>query len=286
MSKFKLKSRGEIEFSSQAEAKAVYCGDHTALCRVLASYLMYVDTVDRSVSPRLMLDGFWEPWTTSALTQLVKPGMVCVNIGANVGYFTLLLADLVGPKGQVIAFEPNPRAFELLRANLEINGMTHAKAKKLAVSDGPGRAQLCAAPTCIGGGYIGGVADFTSDGAKLHEPDQDVVDVSCDSLDALLNRGQRVDLVLIDAEGSEEKIWAGMERVRADNPGLVTVMEVEYRRYKDPMGFLSDLARACGPKGLMLIDAEGDTVKAVLTDLAEGRTGVPDASDAMLVIRP
>jgi FkbM family methyltransferase len=285
MSKFKLQTRGEIEFTSQSEAKSVYCGDHTALCRVLGAYLMYVDTVDRSVSPRLMLDGFWEPWTTAALAQLVKPGMSCVNIGANVGYFTLLLADLAGPQGHVVAFEPNPRAFELLSANIEINGMYHTMPMKLAISDGPGKVQLCAADTCIGGGYIQGVADFTSDGAKAHEPDQSIIEVQADSLNASIVAGQRVDLALIDAEGSEEKIWAGMERVRRDNPEMTVVLEYEYRRYTDPMGFLSELARACGPKGLRTIDADGNIVKAYLAELAVGRTGVPDASDAMLVIR-
>ncbi len=285
MSSLRNQSRSEIEYLSRSEAKSVYCGNGTALCRVLGAYLMYVDTTDWSVSPRLMLDGYWEPWTTSALSRLVRRNMSCVNIGANVGYFTLFLADLVGSNGKVHSFEPNPRALELLQANVEINGMGAVEVHASAVSDHNGSSTLLVSDQCIGGGYVGTIDDFTSDGAVKHRNDLKSVQVPVVTLDDALPAGSRVDLLLIDAEGSEEKIWRGMQRVRSDNPGMVTILEYEYRRYHDPLGLIRMWNDACGSNGLETIDFQGDIVKADMEALSRGHTAVPGSTDCMLVIR-
>jgi FkbM family methyltransferase len=286
MSMFQAQSRHEVEYQSRAGVQNAYCGRNTALCRVLGTYLMYVDTVDRSVSPRMLLDGYWEPWTTVALCKLVEPGMRCINVGANFGYFVLLLADLVGPTGRVNAFEPNPRAFELLRASVEVNGFAHrVTCEQLAVSDRTGRTQLHVADHCVGGGFVGDRERPTSDGAVLHRRELRTVDVEAVRLDDVVGAGQRVDLVIMDVEGSEAEVWSGMQRVRQDNPGIVVIMEYLYTRYAAPMAFLKELSEACGSRGLEAIDDQGQIVPANLAALARGETGVPNATDALVVVR-
>ena len=114
--------RGELEQRARAACQSSYLGDHTSLCRVLGKHLCYVDTRDRHLAPHLIMNGFWEPWITVAIAQRMRPGMVCVDVGANLGYFTMLLADLVGPSGAVIAFEPNPRLRELCTSSISANG--------------------------------------------------------------------------------------------------------------------------------------------------------------------
>ena len=67
--------------------------------------------------------GWYEDKTGRILESVIKPGDRCLDIGANVGYFTLIMADLVGPTGKVTAFEPDEENLRLMEANLERNGV-------------------------------------------------------------------------------------------------------------------------------------------------------------------
>ena len=100
----------------------LYFGDHTALVATRWGAKMLVDTRDAMVAPWLVLDGLWESHVTAWLQQTLRPGQVFVDVGANVGYFTLLGGSLVGPAGSVVAVEAHPRLAELLRRNVIMNG--------------------------------------------------------------------------------------------------------------------------------------------------------------------
>ena len=82
------------EAEVRALCQTAYLGDHEALCRVLGRYKIYVDTRDIGIASHLMLEGYWEMWVTQAMMRMVRRGSVVADIGANLGYFTLLLADL------------------------------------------------------------------------------------------------------------------------------------------------------------------------------------------------
>src|SRR5262245_48042061 len=102
-----LASRSELESTSRQLAQAVPYGDHRVLCRLLGEYLAFVDDRDLMLGPRLALDGFWESWVTRAVAHHIYGGNWCIDVGANYGYFTLLIAGLVGREGRVVACEPN-----------------------------------------------------------------------------------------------------------------------------------------------------------------------------------
>lgn len=151
--------RSDNEAVLRSLCRSVYLGNDTALCRVLGRYKMYVDTRDVSISSHLMLEGYWEMWVTEAMMRHVRPGMTVLDIGANLGYFTMLLADLVGPAGRVLAFEPNPEMAGRLRRSIGLNGFaptTTLHEVALGASDGvmllevnedmPGGAHLVAMP--------------------------------------------------------------------------------------------------------------------------------------------
>src|SRR6187402_1960175 len=106
--------RAALEDAARRGAQAVNMANGALLCRVLTKYLMFVDPDDLGVTPRLCLDGFWESWVTAAIARALRPGAFCVDVGANHGYYTLLMADAAGPHGRVLALEPNPTLAGLL----------------------------------------------------------------------------------------------------------------------------------------------------------------------------
>jgi FkbM family methyltransferase len=97
---------------------------------VLKGYRMRIDwEIHRS-----FVYGSWEPEVVDAVRQHVRPGMTVLDIGAQSGFYTLLLSRLVGPGGKVIAFEPLPANFRLLEENLQLNTLENAVVRKEAVS--------------------------------------------------------------------------------------------------------------------------------------------------------
>lgn len=204
------KNRQQLESSCAAAANYIYTGDNTGICRVLGVHKMYVDTRDQSLFPHLAMDGYWESWVTLALGRLLKPGMRCIDVGANFGYYTLLMGGAVGPDGEVVAVEANQDIAFLLEKTVNVNGM-----------DGHVRVQADAAWSESGKKMIVDIPRFLMGSASVREGAAE----HCKSiaLDDLVT-GQ-VDIVKIDAEGSEPKVLEGMQRIIADNPNLFILME-------------------------------------------------------------
>jgi FkbM family methyltransferase len=86
-----------------------------------------------------------EPAITKLIKYIVRPGDLCLDIGANIGAVTLVMSFATGPKGKVIAIEPHPRMVERLRANVELNGLDNVSIIPVALSDTAGRTTLYAA---------------------------------------------------------------------------------------------------------------------------------------------
>jgi Protein-L-isoaspartate(D-aspartate) O-methyltransferase (PCMT) len=108
-----LGERSLLEGVSREHSRAVYLGERTLLCRVLGKYLIYADALEIGITPHLALDGYWESWITLALARTVRPGWHCLDVGANHGYYTLVMADAARPDGRVVPIEPTPRLADL-----------------------------------------------------------------------------------------------------------------------------------------------------------------------------
>lgn len=100
----------------------IYLGDHRALTRTVFGQKMFVDTRDLSLAPHILLDGYWEMWITKFFKGVIKEGMTVVEIGSNIGYYTLLAASQIGAGGRLYAFEANPAVFDILFQNMNVNG--------------------------------------------------------------------------------------------------------------------------------------------------------------------
>src|ERR1700722_172759 len=92
------------------------------------------------------LTGHAEPEVQRALQDFVEPGQVVYDVGANIGFFTLLLARLVGPRGRVFAFEPMPENAAALRHIVALNGLDNVTVVEKAMSSESGTAQLLLSP--------------------------------------------------------------------------------------------------------------------------------------------
>ena len=137
-----------------------YLGDHQALTRILGRYKLYVDTRDIGIASHLMLDGYWEMWVTEAMMRLLRRGAVVADVGANLGYFTVLMADLTGADGHVLSFEPNPQLAPLVRKSVEINGFAgFTRCYDCGLGAAAGWAQVEAAVDHPGGGRTLPIAD-------------------------------------------------------------------------------------------------------------------------------
>lgn len=220
-------TRHQSEREIRELTQTAYLGETTCLCRVLGRYKMFVDTRDVGLSSHLMLDGFWEMWVTEAMIQHLRPGMTAIDIGANLGYFTLLMAEIVGPSGKVHAFEPNGGIARRLRDTLAINGYgDRATVHETALGDVNGEAALVIPSTEPKNAYI-----IEEQGL----PGTVVVPVHrLDHFPELLN----ADFLKIDVEGSEERLWQGMTGLLDRNRPLTIFLEFTTDRYADAGAFI------------------------------------------------
>ena len=234
-----------------------YLGDHTALCRVLGSYKLYLDTRDTGFSSHVMLDGYWEMWLTIFFARHLRPGMTVIDVGANFGYYTLLFGALVGSSGHVYAVEPNPEVVAKLRRSVDLNGLA-SRTTILAAAAGaaddsevtlfaphgePKNGTIIPSPTTVS-------ADLGT-----------VYTVPQVSMDRATAAGPRIDFVKIDAEGGEEAVIAGAIRtLRRDKPRLI--LEFNAARYRDARSFIEQL-QAIYSK-ICYINFKGEAIEAPL----------------------
>lgn len=254
--------RSALEAAAHQQSRAVYLGDETVLCRVLGKYLVYADAQETGITPHLCLDGYWESWITVALARTLRRDWHCLDIGANHGYYTLIMADAVGPSGRVIPIEPTPRLADLLRQTLDVNGFPHVEVVQKAASDVDEKTLQLVIPR------------NRSLNARLSEvaaPEDARVDVSSVTVDMLTSEWPSVDLIKIDVEGAEEAVWRGMERTIAANSKLVVILEFNAARYEDPRGFLGEIEKAGFP--LRYIDVTADVVDVTVRKLLSTHVG-------------
>jgi len=215
-----MRERDELEAAARRGARWVPgLDEHSALCRVLDSFWMYVDTRDTSLTPHLLTDGYWEPWVTLAIAKHVKPGMRCVDIGANVGYFALLMGRITGATGHVAAYEPQQRLAYLLERSLKINGIKKSYVSQCALGAKDEWRDLISHGTEYGSMQMGPTRTNDAPGAQVCR------------LDAITD--EKINFVKIDAEGSEPEIWDGMQRILREQRPTVA-LEFGRTFYPDP----------------------------------------------------
>ena len=159
----------------------------------------------------------YEPNQTEIVKKYVHKGDIVIDIGAHVGYYTLLMAQLVGKNGKVYSFEPDPVNFQLLKKSVEINGFENVVLIQKAVSNITDKVKLFLGDD---DSAINRIYD-----AKLGDA-KESIEVESITLDEYFqDNSESLNFIKIDSEGSEAKIVNGMQQLLSENRKLVMMTE-------------------------------------------------------------
>jgi FkbM family methyltransferase len=154
----------------------------------------------------VLMSGAFERAETEFAVEQARPGTVAIDVGANVGMFTVPLALAVGPSGRVLTIEPSPDNVARLQSNLELNSLENVVVEPIAVADKAGRLvlQLASDP-----GF-----HSTAEIAESRAVDENLT-VPAETLDQVWLRAHApaVSFIKIDTEGSEDAVLRGAEQI-------------------------------------------------------------------------
>jgi FkbM family methyltransferase len=203
---------------NQIQNTYAYLGNNRAVTMTYFGRRIIIDT--RNIQNySIITHGFYEKGVAWAIEKYLKPGDTMIDVGANIGFFTLLGNHIVGPKGKVYSLEPNPDIFELMKSSVHINAFRPRSVRlNMAAFNEPGTLELTWSAAKHGGGRL-----RTHDKIKL---DEKSVEVKTEKLDTLVNTEDLpVNLIKIDTEGSELYALQGAQEILAKSPNCVIITE-------------------------------------------------------------
>jgi len=163
---------------------------------------MYAHAHDTVITPALAAGGYGDEPEIRALRERLRPGMTVLDVGANVGYVTLLAAAAVGPKGHVVAVEPHPANVRLLRANVARHELRHVEIVASAALATSGTADLSECGDNTGDHRVGALTD-----------ERRVLRVPVRRLDDCVPADRQVDVIKLDTQATEHLALAGAARI-------------------------------------------------------------------------
>lgn len=165
-----------------------------------------------------------EPEIQSFLAEHIRPGDVVLDVGANVGFFTLMAAALTGPSGHVVAFEPSPKNATALRANLAANRLTTVQVVEAAVAAEEGQCTLH-------------MNESNQEASLVNALGHESITVQTVTVDSEMRRlGLAPNVIKIDVEGAEDDVIRGMRSTLEEaRPTIVCEMHVGIPQLDDPV---------------------------------------------------
>ena len=227
-----------------------------------SGFSLFASIDDLAVGNHVVIGGSYDPRIAAVFTRRVKHGMAVVDIGANIGYLTMLLASLVTPSGLVVAVEPNPENVKLLEASRRVNGFGQV----LVIQAAAGRYTTLLA---LNVSYSNGTtSELPSDSNAIFA----CCPVPCFALDLILPRDRHFDLVKIDTEGAELNALIGLlGTIERDRPIIVSEFSP---------GILPGISHCSGPEYLRFLIAKGYRIGVIEKDGSEN--GFEDDVDGVM----
>lgn len=170
------------------------------------------DGHDEIIAPALLRDACWERLESELLLACLDAGHGVLDVGANIGYFTVLSALAVGTQGRVWAFEPEPGNAQLLARNIALNRLANVCQVPAALGSTTGQSRLFLSPTNMGDHSLAGAGNRESITVNVLRGDD------CVPVDAVIH------LIKIDVQGAEPAVLSGLEETIARNLGHLRLM--------------------------------------------------------------
>lgn len=217
------------------------------------SATFYLHPNDNYLTQSIVNDGVYEPTETALVRKILKEGDVFIDVGANIGWYSVHAARLVGPRGQVVAFEPEPNNLHLLRKNVEANGLTNVTVDERGLSNEAGSFKLFLEKDNLGMHSL-----------VMEHGGQRYINVNTIRFDDYWNDRGGIRLIKIDTEGAEGMILDGMRETLKRQKNLDLIFEfAPHRLVKsgfDPEKLLSDLY-ALGFKASVIDEEQGRVIE-------------------------
>lgn len=187
----------------------------------------------------------YESKNIALMKSIVKKGDYVIDIGANIGYFSVILANLVGQDGKVFAFEPDPTNFEILKKNVKLNNHKNVECINKAVSNKNSKVKLF-------------LSDMNNGDHRCYNPKDknhcSHIECNAVKLDNFLKR-KPINFVKLDVQGFEYYALIGMKKI-LDEPNLKLIMEFWPKGINESGYTTKDIIDLLSSKGFKLFDIE------------------------------
>ena len=194
-----------------------------AVVKTKIGFPILVDTRDRYGAFRFWRTGIYEPSETAFLLRFARPGLRVLDVGANIGYFSVLLGRAAGNAGKVIAFEPSAKTAAIFRSNLELNGLQSI----VEVHQAAAGAQPSIATFYIDRDHASNNALY--DHKLTGAGDRETQEVSVVRIDDVAAGLIPLDIMKIDVEGAEVEALRGARETLRSSPDAVILCEIAPR---------------------------------------------------------
>jgi FkbM family methyltransferase len=249
----------------------VYVGHNRVLISTTDGFPMYAVADDLSLTPDLLTRGWYDDCLLAFMDRVLRPGDWFVDVGANIGLFSLAAAKRVGRWGHVIAFEADPEIAEVCRCNSGMNGRRNIDVVGTAAGSASGEIEFLRHPKYRGSSFAGSTDHHTRVVPEGFEP----AIVPVERVDDRIPPGVPVRLVKIDVEGGESDVLSGMRSLLEHR--MVDYIVIEATRGTGADGWhrlLDHLQQFVNDHGASLytLDYTGDPVPTTVDEIAIQRS--------------
>lgn len=214
----------------------------------------------------------YEAQYVEALRNIIKPGQTVFDIGANIGFYSVLFSEWVGPRGKVIAYEPDPDNHNLLLRNLELNNCQNVEVRPVALADRSGQSVFSVDHVTHMTGHLGAGATYGE--TIFGKSKEDLIRVPTSTLDDEVREFGAPEIIKMDIEGGEYDALRGARSLlQTDRPIIVSEMNAWRARSAE-----ADIARQTAT---LLLDHNYS-----LRNLDSGLEARPDSLPWMVIAIP
>ncbi|URJ50001.1 FkbM family methyltransferase [Paenibacillus polymyxa] len=249
--------------------RGTYIGEGKMLISPIWGGKLIVPSNDLSLAPDLIIDGVLESPLTRFFAQNVKKGNSIIDVGANIGYFSVFLGHLVGSQGKVYSFEANKYMYEYLLDNLSINYLhDRCETFNLAVYS-----EDTYIPFYVSKKYMGNssIHSHSSEYKRHYKDDIEKIEIATIVLDEFFQLHQKIDYLKIDIEGGEYNAFLGMKHLIENNVIDTVIFELNKGMLQNDWDPFTDLILQLEKEGKRFygLSNEGNLIDIEIKELFE-----------------